>query len=752
MKPKNKILQHLGFIAFAGFSASAVHAANDLWIGNTDANFATLSNWTGSVTPNGNTPQFGVAGTVGSTLNNDIASASYAGLTFNSGASAYTISGNSFALGGNIVNNGANTQTINTAMTISATRTVNATSGQLVLGGNITGAAGLTLNPTNKITLAGTNNFATGGSFSNLTVNGGAGGVDITGSTTLGNGGATNANGYLSVGGNVTVTIPSGGSLTVNGSTAATPTSAIGQNIAGTSTLLVNGGAFTIGANTGLLLANGSSGNAVLTISSGTATINRGTLATTGAGTETRLIQMGRDGTGTATINLNGGTLATGSQFVRDGSTGAGSGTANFVFGGGTLKALGAQTDWLQSTTASSAGQNQGATGGTVNTGALALSSVTTTAVSTIDANGFSVAINSAISGTGGFNINSSTGTGTVALGGANTYTGPTTISAGRLNVISPGSIDTSAVALGAATLGGNGSVADVTANNVGSIITNGNGNTDTLTLASLAFSASGTANLNLTDLNTPIAVTNTLAIGSGFTVNVTTAPSWVTGQTYNLISYATLTGLTSNILKGTISGLGARQIATLGNTGSTNGNITLAITGNTPVWTGIQSNAWTTAPITPLKNWKLLNGGAGTDFVSNDQVIFNDSATGTTSVNISTANVQVASAVFSNDSKPYTISSTGGFGIADGTSPASLTKSGTATLTLNTINSYTGSTHIDFNATLQLGDGTTNGDIASSSVITNDGTLVYNRAGGSFSYANVISGFGDVVKNGTGT
>ncbi|MEO7933315.1 MAG: autotransporter-associated beta strand repeat-containing protein [Chthoniobacterales bacterium] len=442
MKPKNKTVQHLGLIAlaFAGVSSPLAHAANDVWIGNTDSNFATLSNWTGSVSPNNNTPVFGTAGPFGTTLNNDLSGATFAGLTFNSGASAFTIGGNSFALTGTITNNSTNTQTINTAMTIAAGRTVTATSGQLVLGGNITGAGGLTLNPTNKITLGGTNNFATNTAFANLTINGGAGGVDITGSTTVGNAANVNQGGYLSVGGTTTVTIQSGGSLAVNGATNTQPASAIGQNIAGTSTILVNGGTLTFGANTALLLGNGSTGSGVLTIASGTATINRGTLATTGAGTDTRLIMMGRDPSAAngnnGTINLNGGTLATDRQFVRDGSTGsANSGTANFVFGGGTLKALGTQTDWLQSTTASDVGQNQGATGGTVNTGALALSSVTTTAVSTIDANGFAVAINSAISGGGGFNINSNTGTGTVTFGGAQSYTGGTTVTAGTLDV-----------------------------------------------------------------------------------------------------------------------------------------------------------------------------------------------------------------------------------------------------------------------------------------------------------------------------
>ncbi len=368
---------------------------------------------------------------------------------------------------------------------------------------------------------------------------------------------------------------------------------------------------------------------------------------------------------------------------------------------------------------------------------------------------------NGAVAGVGGdASAVTVVGTNTVTLSSASTYTGPTTISAGRLNVISPGSIATSAVALGAATLGGNGSVGAVTANNVGSIITNGNGNTNTLNLASLAFSASGTMNLNLaSDTFTPaVAVTNTLDIGSGFTVNVTTAPSWTTGQTYNLINYGTLSGTFSNIIKGTISGLAARQIATLGNTDSTNGSITLAITGVTPLWTGAQSNAWTTAIIAGSKNWKIQDSlpVQTTDFLTNDQVLFDDTATGNTSVNISTANVQVASVLFNNSGVnnsglDYTISSTGGFGIADGSNPASLVKNGDGTVTLKTINSYTGVTTINA-GTLRLGDGTTDGDIASSSSIVNNGTLILNRSTGSFSYANVVSGFGQVVKTGTGT
>ena len=422
MKPKNKTIQLLGLIVLAGFSAPAVHAANDLWIGNTDANFGTLTNWTGSVTPNGNTPQFGVAGTAGTTLNNNISGATYVGLIFNSGASAYTIGGNSFTLTGNITNSGTNIQTINNAITMNVATTFSATSGQLVMGGNITGSptGGWTLAPTNKITLGGTNSLTFSGNFAGLNVNAGAGGVDITGSTTLNGAAGNQQSGFLNVAGTTTIAIKSGGSLTVNGTTNTAPTSIIGQNAAGTSTLSVeSGGSLTYGGNVGLAFGNNiATAIGVLEVS-GNATITSGSTTATDVRS---YIMVGKD-VATGTINLNsGGVLTTGRNFVRDGSgTADASGTANFNFKGGTLKAQADQADWINSSTK--------------NTNQLAFTSVTATNTSVIDANGFSVGINNAISGAGGFNINSNTGTGTVTFAGAKSYTGGTTVTAGTLDV-----------------------------------------------------------------------------------------------------------------------------------------------------------------------------------------------------------------------------------------------------------------------------------------------------------------------------
>lgn len=345
--------------------------------------------------------------------------------------SAGTVSvGNNSALGSAAVTMGGGNLSNTTGVTLANNFTFNngttftAGNGTLALNGNITGSptGNWTLTATNKITFAGTNSITNSANFGGFIVTG-VGGVDITGSTVISGAAANQQSGYLSHAGNSTITVKSTGSLAINGTTNASPPgSIVGQNAAGTSTLLVDGGNLTIGANTAFALGNNlATAIGVLTVSTGTATINRGsTTATDGRS----FIALGRDNA-TGIVNLNGGTLATDRNFVHDGSNGgtAGAGTSNFVFGGGTLKALANQSDWLNSTT--------------INTYQLPLTSVTVTAPSTIDSNGFAVGVNSAISGAGGLTIidSSGSGNGVVTFGGAKTYSGGTQVTSGTLAV-----------------------------------------------------------------------------------------------------------------------------------------------------------------------------------------------------------------------------------------------------------------------------------------------------------------------------
>lgn len=80
--------------------------------------------------------------------------------------------------------------------------------------------------------------------------------------------------------------------------------------------------------------------------------------------------------------------------------------------------------------------------------------------------------------------------------------------------------------------------------------------------------------------------------------------------------------------------------------------------------------------------------------------------------------------------------------------SPGSLTKIGTGTLTLTGTSNYYGGTTISA-GTLQLGDGGTTGSITGN--VTNNATLAFNRSD-AVTFAGAISGTGAVTKAGAGT
>jgi autotransporter-associated beta strand protein len=315
----------------------------------------------------------------------------------------------------------------------------------------------------------------------------------------------------------------------------------------------------------------------------------------------------------------------------------------------------------------------------------------------------------------------------------ASTYTGPTTVNSGVVRISTGGSINASsgiavnggrfvqantatavtpAVTLRSGTVDGTGTITTLTvADASAATVTNGDGTTTALTVGSLTFNGDGTINVNTAGsagLTVTGALTTTPANGT-VTINVPTAPVWVTGSTYNLIGYGSWSGSASDLTKGTIAGLGGRQVATLGSTGSTSGFVTLAITGDSVVWTGSTSNLWTTA--TTALDWRLQTAGTPTSFIATDDVRFDDTATGSTSVDIANANVSPNSTVFDNTTKTYVLSSGSGFGIASGF----VTKNGSGLVRFDTANTYTGATTIN-GGTLALNSGAA---IANSGLVT---------------------------------
>jgi autotransporter-associated beta strand protein len=134
------------------------------WIGGSGSNSG-QRNWDTNNALVANDPLV-FAGTTRLTPNNNTtANTNYNGITFNSGAGAFTLGGNAITLGGNVVNNSTNLQTINMNLILSGSRTCNASTGNLAVGGLISeSGAGVgalvktgsfTLTPTNQNTYAG---------------------------------------------------------------------------------------------------------------------------------------------------------------------------------------------------------------------------------------------------------------------------------------------------------------------------------------------------------------------------------------------------------------------------------------------------------------------------------------------------------------------------------------------------------------------------------------------------------------------
>ncbi len=323
------------------------------------------------------------------------------------------------------------------------------------------------------------------------------------------------------------------------------------------------------------------------------------------------------------------------------------------------------------------------------------------------------------ISGTGGVN---QLGTGLLALTANNTYTGPTIVRQGTLQLFG-GSTQTSALNVsGGATL---------TVTNTGA--------TATLNDTSLAF-GTGSTTLNLgvgTGWNTTtplINLTGTLTDTGTTTINLTSAQPLVTGSTYELATYTGAAPSAASLQLGTVPGRGA---GTLSDTG---GVLSLTVTSSDITeWTGAVNGTW---DINTTQNWRLVNANTATKYMEGDTVQFDDNATGTTNVSLP-GTVNPGAVIFANNNSTYTIS---GAGSISGLGSVTIQGAGTTILTNN--NNYSGGTFIN-SGTLQIGNGGATGSITGN--VANNGTLAFNRSN-SLLITGAISGTGNLVQAGTGT
>lgn len=368
-----------------------------------------------------------------------------------------------------------------------------------------------------------------------------------------------------------------------------------------------------------------------------------------------------------------------------------------------------------------------------------------------------SLSVANAVTGAGGLTVNGA-GVVTLAYVGNNGYGGPTTINQGSLVIGAGGSIaNTTAITVaGGATLDvaasgialvsgqsltGNGTVAGNVSAPAGSQISPGasigrltiNGN---LTLSG----TSGQFEMN-SSTNDNIQVNGNLVLTGTSTLNVSLLTALPAG-TYTLIRYTgSLSGNAANL---TLTGYsGARSTAALST--ATPGQVNLIVTGNPGIlrWVGDGvANNW---DINGTANWFNTGTSLTDKFFDGDITTFTDTGSTAPNVNLATT-VSPSTAVFGSTVN-YTVSSAGAGKLGGG---GSLVKTNSGTLTLLTVNTYSGGTTVGAGSTVQLGNGATVGTLGVGNIV-NNGSINYNEPV-AVTNGSAISGSGSLAQQGAGT
>ena len=268
--------------------------------------------------------------------------------------------------------------------------------------------------------------------------------------------------------------------------------------------------------------------------------------------------------------------------------------------------------------------------------------------------------------------------------GGANTFSGSTTVSSGTLCLNN--SNNTTAISVAPnATLGGSGTASSATATiQPGGIVEGGSGGAGSLTLA-LTFNGSGTV-----DAYNVAAFSSSASVAA---VNVTTLTTTAATITVNVLGTLPAGNGADHILyysSGSILGSGSGSFVLGSPISIGRKNYSLVSSGNYldfsysvdyPIWTGAGNAVWS-SPRTAAELGLGLQR-AGTDFVAGDTVFFNDSASGGSVVTVSiTGSVNPLTTTFMNSTKSYTLTGSGSIVDPNGTTSGNLIVSETGSPT----------------------------------------------------------------------
>ncbi len=350
------------------------------------------------------------------------------------------------------------------------------------------------------------------------------------------------------------------------------------------------------------------------------------------------------------------------------------------------------------------------------------------------------VGVNSATSGgtgtgstsTGNFVVGGGTVTATavtLAQPGSYVANGTLTLSNGASmnvsgNITSGGGTSTITISGATLTVAGRIGAPTPTANNVGTM------NLDTATLGLTLIAPGGYANA--------AASVGTLNIdgAAGSTVLKINNAGPAPGQ-YPLIGYTSLGGAAG--FDGLSVQAPAGYTATLtNNTATSPSTIDVILSASQLTWNGVPNGDW---DIGLTGNWK-----SGATYNQGNLVLFDDTASGTTTVNLTTTLSPLAITV-NNTNLNYTFGGSGKLSGAGG-----LTKQGPGTLTLvqTGVNDYAGTTGVGAGGKLAVGNGGTAGNVGPGPLAV-DGTLEVNRSD-SLTLSNTISGLGGLNKPGANT
>ncbi|HOX56366.1 MAG TPA: autotransporter-associated beta strand repeat-containing protein [Candidatus Paceibacterota bacterium] len=287
---------------------------------------------------------------------------------------------------------------------------------------------------------------------------------------------------------------------------------------------------------------------------------------------------------------------------------------------------------------------------------------------------------------------------------------------------------------------------------------------------ASITFDRGGAANptaplWHVANFSVTGTVTNNVE-GAGLTLGqfpLISCPFGIFGDGFNALQLGSLPGRLGGYLSNNIASSTVDLVIT---------------TDSSPKWNGnVAGGDW---DINATANWVPVTGGAPITYsepeVPGDKALFDDSATGTTTVNLTTT-LSPSSVTVNNPSKNYTFTGSGRL-----SGPGALNKIGAAMLTISNTgtNDFTGPVAInggkvllsgsadrlpttaavtladvggaalDLNGQNQMIGSLSGGGASGGSVSLGTGTLDISGNGGV--YGGVISGDGAVVKSGSGT